>query len=245
MATDSARKTALVAGGLYLVTIAASIPALVLKGPVRNNVDFILGTGSDTSVVWAGFLDVIAALACIGTAVVLYPVAKRQSERAALGFVAARVLEATLIVVGVVSLFSIVTLRQDLTGTAGADAASLITTGQSLLAVHDGTFLLGPGLIPGINALFLGSVMYRSRLVPRVIPTVGLLGAPLLLASATATMFGAYDQVSSWSAIAALPVGLWELSLGLWLVIKGFTPSPTTAAMVALSNPSAQRSVAV
>jgi hypothetical protein len=245
MASDSTRKAALVAGILYLITIVASIPALVLKGPVLNNIDFILGNGSTTRVVWAGFLDVVAALACIGTAVVLYPVAKRQSEVAALGFVAARVLEATIIVIGVVSLLSIVTVRQDLTGAAGVDTASLLTTGRSLLAVHDWTFLLGPGLVPGINALCLGFVMYRSRLVPRIIPIVGLIGAPILFASATATIVGIYDQVSPLSAIAAVPVGLWELSLGVWLVLKGFNASPSTPGVVATSTPPAFRDIAV
>lgn len=241
---DRMRKTALIAGGLYLVTFITSIPALALKAPVRDNVDFILGAGSSTGVVWASFLEVVLALACIGTAVALFPVAKRHSEAAAVGFVAARVLEAVIIVIGVVSLFSVVTLRQDLAGAAGTDAASLVTTGRSLVALHDWTFLLGPGLIPGVNALFLGYVMYRSRLVPRVIPLMGLIGAPMLLASATATMFGIYDQVSTWSAVATLPVGLWELSLGVWLVVKGFTPSSITDESTDAGVASAYQSVA-
>jgi hypothetical protein len=222
------RKIALIAGGLYLVTFITSIPALALKGPVLNHVDFILGAGSTSSVVWAGFLDFLCALAGIGTALALYPVVRRHSETAAVSFVASRLLEAAIIVVGVLSLFSIVTLRHDLTGAAGTDAASLVTTGRSLVAIHKWTFLLGPGVMPGINALILATVMYRSRLVPRVIPIVGLIGAPILLASATAMMFGAYDQISTWSALSALPIAAWEFSLGVWLVVKGFKPSPVT-----------------
>ncbi len=240
---DAMRKTALIGGGLYLLTFITSIPALGLKGPARENVNFILGAGSETSVLWAGFLDAVLALGCIGTAVALYPVTRRHSKSAALGFVASRTLEAAIIVVGVISLLSIVTLRQDLGATAGADTASLVTTGQSLVAVHDWTFLFGPGVMAGINALFLGSVMYRSRLVPRLIPTVGLIGAPIILASSTATIFGAYDQVSSWGTLAALPVAAWELSLGIWLVVKGFKPSPTTHEM-AVNNSAAHGAVA-
>jgi hypothetical protein len=116
-----------------------------------------------------------------------------------------------------------VTLRQDL---AGTDPDVLVAAGQSLVAVHDWTFLFGPGVMASLNALLLGSVMYRSGLVPRVIPLVGLIGAPLLLASSIATMFGFWGQVSTMGLISALPVALWELSLGLWLVVKGFTPSP-------------------
>jgi hypothetical protein len=225
---NATRKTALIAGGLYLITFLASIPALALKGPVLHHVDFILGAGSQTSVVWAGFLDVITALAGIGTALALYPVARRQSETAAVGFVVSRLLEAALIVVGVISLLSVVTLRHDVAGTAGTDTASLITTGRALVAIHNWTFLLGPAVMAGFNAMFLGYVMYKSRLVPRIIPIVGLLGSPLILASATATMFGAYDQVSKWNNLATLPVASWELSVGLWMLIKGFRPSTIT-----------------
>lgn len=116
------------------------------------------------------------------------------------------------------------TLRQDLAASAGADAAALLPTGSALVATHDWTFLLGPGLIPAINALCPGYVLYRSRLVPRIIPALGLIGAPLLAISVTATLFGIYDQVSVFAVIAVLPIALWELSLGIWLVAKGFDP---------------------
>lgn len=223
------RKTALLGGSLYLLTFITSIPALALKGPVLDHADFILGAGSETSVIWAGLLDLLCALAGIGTAVVLFPVAKRQSEVAALGFVTSRLLEAAVMFVGVMCLLSIVTLRQDLAGASGADAAALATTGRSLVALHDWTFLFGPGVMAGVNALLLASVMYRSRLVPRIIPVLGLVGAPLVLASDTATMFGVWDQVSPAAMLLALPIATWEFSLGVWLVVKGFRPSPVIA----------------
>lgn len=241
---DSMRKTALIAGGLYLTTFVTSIPALALKGPVLHNVNFILGAGSQTSVVLAGVLDVACALAGIGTALALYPVARRHSERAALGFIASRVVEATIIVVGVISLLSIVTLRQHVAGVAGTDAATLVTTGRSLVAIHNWTFLLGPGVMSGVNGLFLGYVMYKSRLVPRIIPIVGLIGAPILLASATATMFGVFGQTSTWGALAGFPIALWEFSLGVWLVAMGFKPSPITEDMTLPNEPPAYRGVA-
>jgi hypothetical protein len=215
------RKTALVAGALYLTTFA-SIPTLALYAPVRER-DYIAGPGPDTGVIWGGVLEVIVAFACIGTAVVLYPVVKRQNQAAALGFVAARVLEAATIVAGVVSLLTVVTLRR---AGVGTDA---VVTGQALVAMYDRTFLLGQSLIPAVNALLLGSLLYRSRLVPRMLPLLGFIGAPLLLAATTATMFGVIDRVSTLAGIAALPIALWEISLGLWLLVKGFRPSPITA----------------
>src|SRR6266699_2976716 len=229
----SLRKTALVAGVFYLITFI-SIPTLALYGPVKNHRDWILGSSAHTGVLVGGFLEVIVALAGIGTAVTLYPVVKRQNEGAALGFVAARILEAAMIFTGVLSLLSLVTLRHDLGGAAGANAAALVTTGASHVAVYNWTMLLGQTLMPCVNALLLGSLMYRSRLVPRIIPIVGLIGAPLLLAAVIATLFsGDIGHVSAFAAIATLPVAAWEFSLGVCLVVKGFNPSPITADMAA------------
>jgi hypothetical protein len=223
---DSLRKTALVAGALYLITFATSIPARILFGPVKDP-NYILGPGvADTQVLFAGFLDVMLALACIGTAVALYPVVKRQNEGVALGFVGSRTLEAAIIVTGVIALLSVVTLRQ-----AGAGADALVA-GQALVAVYNWAFLFGPGFMACVNALLLGSLLYRSGLVPRIIPLVGLNGAPLLFASDLAVMFGLWEQVSLPAGIATVPIALWEVSLGVYLVVKGFKPSPITAGMV-------------
>lgn len=227
-AADPLRRISRTAGILYLITFV-SMPTLALYAPARDHAGFVLGTGSDTGLLWGAFAEVVVALACIGTAVVLFPVAKRQSETAALGFVAARVVEGALIIVGVVSLLSIVTLRQDVAGTAGADQASLITAGHALAAAYDWTFLLSQSLMPVFNALFLGYVMYRSRLVPRILPTIGLIGAPLLLASDIAIFFGAYDRMAPAAAVAALPIAAWEFSLAVYLIVKGFRPSAVAA----------------
>ena len=229
----SLRKTALVAGALYLITFATSIPARVLFGPVKDP-NYILGPGAaDTQVLFAGFLDVMLALACIGTAVALYPVVERQNKGVALGFVGSLTLEAAIIVTGVIALLSVVTLRQ---AGAGADA---------LVAVYDWTFLFGPGFMACVNALLLGSLLYRSGLVPRIIPLVGLMGAPLLFASDLAVMFGIWEQVSLPAGIATVPIALWEVSLGVWLVVKGFKPSPITAGMTASSTRPAYQDGAV
>ena len=224
VALDSARKAALAAGVFYLVTFASSIPAVFLLGPVLDNPDYVAGTGSDASVIWGCVLDLVNAFACVGTAVALFPVIRRHGESLALGFVTSRLFEAAIIAIGVVSLLAVVTLRQSVA--AGANAEPLVGAGQALVAVRDWTFLLGPGTIPAMNALLLGYLLFRSRLVPRAIPILGLIGAPLLLLSATMTMFGLNTQVSALSAVATLPIFLWELSLGLYLTFKGFIPTP-------------------
>ncbi len=229
---DPLRKTASIAGWFYLITFFSSIPAVFLLSPVLNHSDYIVSSGSDTRVILGCILDLINAIAAIGSAVTLFPVVKRQHEGAALGFVTARMFEAAVIVIGVVSLLSVVTLRQKLGGTGTSDG-SLIAIGQALVAVRNWTFVLGPGLVPGVNALLLGYLMYRSGLVPRPIPTLGLIGAPLLIASALAATFRNTDPVVPLTVIATVPIFFWELSLGLWLVIKGFKPCPITADIVA------------
>jgi hypothetical protein len=227
---DRMRKIALAGGVLYLITFAASLPQLKLFAKIVDDPEgYVIGRGSNTAVLWGSWLEVITAIAGVGTAVALYPVTRRVSKTAAIGFVTSRVVEAALILVGVISLLAVVTLRGDLAGATGARAESLRVTGHALVEMRQWTFLLGPGLMAGINGLFLGYVMYRSRLVPRLIPTIGLIGAPLILASATGTIFGLWDQVSAPAAALALPVAAWEFSLGVWLTVKGFKPAALTS----------------
>ena len=225
---DALRRTARLAGAFYVLTFI-SIPVLVLYGPAHDPA-YVLGAGSDAGIRVGVVLELVVALAGIGTAITLYPVVKRQDQTLALGFVATRTLEASLIFVGAVGLLALVTLRQDLAG-AGGPSSSVV--GSGLVAVYDWTFTLGQGLMPVANAVLLGTLMYRSGLVPRVIPLLGLIGAPILLVSKLAIIFGLDTAVSPWSGLAAIPIAVWELSLGLWLLFKGFRPCPLTAAIEA------------
>ncbi len=218
------RGTALAAGLLYLLTFI-SIPRLVLYGPALTDPSFVLGSGTDTGILWGAVLELIVSIAIVGTGVVLFPIVKRQNEGVALGFVTARVFEAGVIVVGIISLLTVVTLRKVAGDATGAEAASLVTTQSALVAIQNWTFLIGQGLMPGINALLLGSLIYRSGLVPRLIPALGLIGGPLMISSVIGQVLGINGQYSAWSVIALLPIFAWEFSLGLWLVFKGFRRS--------------------
>ena len=230
------QKIARVTGVLFLITFIASIPAaFVLYAPVLDDPNYIVGDGADTLVSLGALLEFIVVIANIGTAVVLFPIVKRQNEAVALGYVTSRVLESAIIMVGVFSLLSVVSLRsgfdpaaplQNLAGTAGADAASLVTAGKLLVALHDWTFLFGPGILAGVgNGMLLGYLMYRSGLVPRRMAVLGLIGGPVLVAAAVAVLFGVFEAGSVWQIIATMPEFFWELSLGIWLIVKGFNPS--------------------
>ncbi|CUS03529.2 conserved membrane protein of unknown function [Candidatus Promineifilum breve] len=214
------RKIALAAGVLYLITFL-SLPAFAFYAPVRDP-NYLVGPGPDNAVIVGGILEIIVALACIGTAVALYPVIKRQGEGMALGFVGARILEAGTIFAGVVAFMTMVTLRQ-----SGVGAEALIT-GRALLAMYD-WFHLGQDLIPGVNAVLLGSLLYKSRLVPRILPLLGLIGAPLLVANVIVIMFGISGPLRTVTTLSVLPIAVWEFSLGVWLVVKGFNSTAITA----------------
>jgi Domain of unknown function (DUF4386) len=218
---DPTRKTSLVAGILYLVTFVSSIPAVFLLAPVLNNPNYIISAGADFQVISGISLDLVNALAAIGTAVALFWVVKRQNESFALGFVTTRLVEGTTVIIGVVCILAVVTLRQ--TVGVGTDSAALVAVGQGLVAVRNWTFTIGPSLMPALNALLLGTLMYRSRLVPRLIPAAGLIGFPLQLSVAILTIFGI--NITIFSAIALVPIFFWELAVGLWMAIKGFNKS--------------------
>ena len=215
------RKTSIAAGVLYLLTFV-SIPTLAMYGPVKG-ANYILGAGPDTGAIFGAILEMIVALAGIGTAVALFPVVKRQNEGVALGFVASRTLEAAGLFAGVACLLTVVTLRQE-----GAGAGALVTS-HALAALYDRLFLGSGSLMPAVNAVLLGTLLYRARLVPRVLPLLGLIGAPLLVAADLAVLFDLIGRTSTPALVTALPIALWEFSLGVWLVAKGFKPSAITA----------------
>lgn len=230
----STRRTAIVAGVFFLITEVTAIAGVLLYGSVLGTPDFIVSpTVDDTGVRAGAFLEVLLAIAVVGTAVTLYPIIKRQNEGMALGHVAGRLIEATIIAVGAISLLAVVTMRHDLAGTTGAEAATAATVGQSLVAVHNWTFLFGPKLALGVNTVLLAYLMYRSRLVPRAIAVLGLVGGSLIFASGTAVLFGLYEDLSVPGVAAAAPVLAWELSVATWMIVKGFQPSPITAGMTA------------
>jgi hypothetical protein len=220
------RRSARIAGVWWLITFVTSIPALVLYDPLLNDSNYILTKGAETRVQVGAFLEVGLVISGIATAVVMYPVLKRQSQSIALGYVGCRIVESCMIAVGIVSVLSVLTLREDLAGATGTDAAILGTVGQSLVAVHDATFLLGPAFCAGFgNGILLGYLMYRSGLVPRRMAMIGLVGGPLALVTATAVLFGAWDQTSLAGFFLTLPEAVWELSLGVYLVVKGYKVS--------------------
>jgi hypothetical protein len=220
------RQIAFVTGVLFLITYATSIGALALFQPLLDDpVGYVTDGGSDDRIIFGAVLELLLIIANIGSAVVLYPILRRQNHILALGFVSARIIESVFIAVGILAVLTIVTLEQDI---AGAEAG---TIGYALAALKDWTFILGPGFVVGVgNGLILGYLMYRSALVPRSLAALGLIGGPLICASGIAVMFGVIDLSGTAQGIATIPEFFWELGLGLYLTVKGFSLSPIATA---------------
>ena len=223
---EGLRKPGRIAGLWLIGTFVFSIPAVLLYDPVLNDADYIFGGGLDARISFGALLEILVAICNIATAVVFFPVLKRVNETVALGYVALRIVESTLIVIGLMSLMSVVTLRDDLAGTA-ADSASLSVAGHTLVALHDWTFLLGPQFCAGFgNGLLLGYLLYRSGLVPRRMAMLGLIGGPLAFVGGVFVLFGAFEQPSpALFAFTVIEIA-WEASLAIYLTAKGYRPSP-------------------
>ncbi len=227
------QKTARIFGWFFIATFLTSIPARFLfvdgLGATWQNMRFIPGAGSDTSMYIGAILEFLLIAANVATAVVLYPIVRRQSETLALGYVAARIIESAFILVGLVSIVSVVSVSDALAGATAAEATSLTTQGESLVATYEWAFQFGPGLVVGFgNGLILGYLMYRSGLVPRPMAMFGLIGGPLLIISFVLILFDVYENGSGPSFFMALPEIIWEASLGIYAAWKGFKPSPIT-----------------
>jgi hypothetical protein len=216
-------------GWLFVITFVTSIPAyFLLYAPVRDNPGLITGTGADptASVALGAVLELFLIIANVGTAVVVYPILKRQSEIGAVGYVSARLVEGIFIAIGIISLLTFLLMRQQ--ATAGTDAA----LGEAFVAIYDRAFLVGPGFFAGLaNGVILGYLMYRSGLVPRGMAMLGLIGGPLVMASGIAIMFDVIERGSTLQGIATIPEFFWELSLGIYCIVKGFRPSSPILAM--------------
>jgi len=218
------RTIARVTGVLFLITFITAISAYFFYVPLLDDPRYIVGGGADARVSFGAFLELMLIIANIGTAVVLYPILKRQNEILILGYVTARVMECVFIAVGILSLLTVVALRQE--AAAGADAASLVTAGKSLVALHEWTRLLGPGFMVGVgNGLILGYLMYTSALVPRGMAVLGLVGGPLIIASGVGVLLGVIEEGGVVQGIATIPEFFWELLLGIWPIVRGFDPS--------------------
>jgi hypothetical protein len=235
----SFRKTALVGGILYLLTFVGSIASALLVGPALSDPAYILGAGADQQIGLAGILELVNVFALVGCGIAFFSVIRREHEGLAIGYLATRLFEGAIITVSVIGLLSIMTLHQQVA--AGADGEPLVPVAAALVAIRNWAILIGSNMAP-FNALMLGTALYRARLVPRAIPALGLIGAPLLISFVIGNILGVAQPGTLFHAIAVFPFFTWELVLGLWLTFKGFNENSRLAlaerARLAQADPS-------
>ncbi len=222
---DSNKKNAIIVGVVFITATVAAIIGFLLVLPILNPDYIISGSANENQIILGAFLELIAAGAVAGTSITLFPYLRKQNESLALGYVGGRILEAVMIVVGTISLLSILTLSQEFVKAVDPNASSFLTAGLLLLSVRHWTDILGPNFLLGPNTLMLSYLLYRSKLVPRFISVWGLVGATLIFAAALLEMFGLLLQGSAGVGILAAPVATFEMALAVWLIVKGFNSS--------------------
>ena len=223
---DSNRKNEILIGVLFILAAVTAIIGLALYQPILNDADYIVkASANETQVIWGAFCELILAFSVIGIAVMMYPILNKENESIAIGYVCFRLLEATIIIIGIISLLSVVTLNQEFTKAVNPNVISFLTAGKLLITLHNWTFLFGPNLALGPGTLMMSFVLYKSKLVPRFIYILGLIGGPLMFSCAVLVMFGVFLQISIWGVLLAIPVFAYEMTLAVWLIVKGFNSS--------------------
>lgn len=230
---NSNRDIAISVGVLYILAAVTAIIGFVLYQPILNDPEYMIkGTANVTQVLWGAFNELILAFSVIGISVMMFPIVNKENESLAIGYVCFRLLEAILIIVGTISLLTLVTLSQEFATAKAPNASSYLTDGKLLVTIRNWTFLLGPNLAMGSSTLIMSYFLYDSKLVPRIISVVGLVGGTFILVYALLIIFGIFLQDSTWGAILGIPVFAYEISLAVWLIVKGFNSSVVYSSLV-------------
>jgi hypothetical protein len=236
------QRTGRIFGWLFIGTFVTSIPARLLfvsgLDASWSDMRFIPGATSETSLKLGAVLEFGLIVTQIGTAVVIYPLVRRQSETVSLGYVSARLMESVFAAIGLISIISVVNVADALASAPDTDATALAVQGNSLVNIYEWAFQWGPGLVAGIgNGLMLGYLMYRSELVPPRMAMLGLIGGPLLILNFVLKLCDVYEDGSAPAGLLTLPEAAWELSLGIYCAWKGFRlESPLARREVAMSG---------
>ncbi|WHZ00438.1 DUF4386 domain-containing protein [Neobacillus sp. YX16] len=220
---NSNRKAAKIVGVLFILAAVTAVIGLNLYDPILNGPDYLLkGSEHANQVIVGAVMELILVVSAVGTATTMFPLLRQYNESIALWHVCFRFLEAIIITVGVISVLSLLTLSQEFVAAGAPDPSSFHSSGITLKAIHDWTFMLGPLFMLGINTVMYSYIFYKTRLVPRFISILGMTGATGVFICSLFVMFGVFPQISFWGAILAVPVAANEMILAVWLIVKGF-----------------------
>lgn len=230
---NSNKKAAKIVGVLFILAAVTAVAGVILYDPILSGSDYLInGSEHANQVIWGALMELILVVSAIGTATTMFPILRKYNETIALWHVCFRFLEAIVITIGIISVLSLLTLSREFIAAGAPDPASFQSSGIILKAIHEWTFMLGPNFMLGINTMMYSYIFYKTKLVPRFIPILGMTGATLVFVCALLVMFGVIEQVSVWGGILALPVAANEMILAVWLLMKGFNPSALAALFV-------------
>lgn len=240
-AMHNQRRNAILIGIYFILAAVTSIIGLIMYGPLLNQSNYLVaGAANGNQIVFAAVMELSLVVSMVGTAVTMFPILRQYSERIALAHLCFRFFEAVVIMIGITSMLALLTLSREFSSSTAADEQSYRVVGTALIAIHDWTFMIGPNFMLGINTLMYSYIFFQTRLIPRPIAIIGLVGANSVFLAALLELFGIIEQLSTWGAILAIPVALTEMSLAIWLIIKGFNPNPqleqANSAKLVLSN---------
>jgi hypothetical protein len=219
-----------IVGALFILAAVTAVIGLLLYDPILNGPDYLMeGSKHANQVILGALMELLLVVSAVGTATTMFPILRKYNETIALWHVCFRFLEAIVITIGIISVLSLLTLSREFAAATAPDIAYYQASGTLLKAIHDWTFLLGPLFMLGINTMMYSYIFYKTRLVPRFIPILGMTGAVCVFICSLLVMFGVIEQVSTWGGILALPVAANEMILAVWLLVRGFNVSGVTS----------------
>jgi hypothetical protein len=221
---NSNRKNEKITGLLFIAATTTAIIGLKFYDPVLQNSDFLTEAFLHSKQISLGaFFELMLAIANIGTGIMLYPYLKKYSESLGLGYTLFRLLEVVFILIGLLSMLSIIHLSNaNMLQLPGHDTGALQTTANMLRIIYGWCFILGPHFMLGVNTLIYSYIFFQTKLVPKKLAIFGMTGAVLIFIAALQEIFGFIPHFSTQIFAWALPIAVYEMVLAAFLLIKGF-----------------------
>lgn len=211
-------------GIFFIVAAVSSVTGLKLYDPILSDANFIIsGSTHYNQIISGAICELILAATATGTGIMLYPYLRQYSESLGLGYLCFRMLEVFFILLGIVSVLTTLSLSVHYSNHIIQDNAMDESVGFAFISLHNWTFILGPNFMLAINTFLYSYTFFKTGLVPKGLSLLGLTAACLIMLAAILELFGIIYQISVWGILLAFPIALYEMSLSVWLIVKGFS----------------------
>ena len=216
------KSNAKITGWLFIVAAVSSIIGLKLYDPILSDNNFIVSANNHyNQIIFGAINELILVASATGTGIMLYPLLKRYNESMGIGYLSFRMLEAVFIMIGLLSILTVLSISESYVDGAITDKANAQSLGLSFISLHKWTFMLGPNFMLSINTFIYSFVFYKTKVIPPNLARLGLLASFLIMTAAILELFGVIQQISTWGILLALPIALYEMTLAIYLITKG------------------------